>query len=278
MCSLSWLWYGSVINNTNLVYPNIVGLSYAAIYIFIYFRWGPHSFADGDGDGRKRGMCRGAEVMTLLSQTEQGAAPADSTGATGAGSGNGIGIEMTAMDAVGSSTAGMTNRSRSASLQPEPLSAQDSTSITISAGGGIDGRPAGAVMDFSTAVGTRGAMQIAAYADADAAPAGSAGSGVVTALLSDAVEFLDLGMEYLANVGRSRANSLFIDPTNSKHSGVLQVAESLQENIAAALNATTLAHASCGNCRYHLVTEAKYCWNCGTSIEAAARLPAVAEG
>jgi hypothetical protein len=73
-------------------------------------------------------------------------------------------------------------------------------------------------------------------------------------------------MEYLMNIGRSRANSIFIDPSAAASAQAVSL-EKLEESIELrAAVAPQLTATVCTVCTSQVVSNGKYCWCCGAII------------
>ena len=49
LCCFCWLTYGFVVNDTNLIYPNVLGLAYGITYVVLFFMW-----REGSGSGKSK--------------------------------------------------------------------------------------------------------------------------------------------------------------------------------------------------------------------------------
>lgn len=86
---------------------------------------------------------------------------------------------------------------------------------------------------------------------------------------SDALHWVDGVVEGLVNIGRSRTNTMLIDPDDEKQS--TNVAAELRAELAQAVQVAANSHISmtansCSSCGKSTVRDAWYCWYCGLNL------------
>lgn len=278
-CCFCWFNYGLAIKNTAFIYPNGVGLVYTSLYLIFYFLYRNNKVhdplavtasAEAEDESKEAISEEGIELVDKTSNTLNNLE---------LGSHEVLSLKLPSSDeslqSDSDNGANDSNRSENVSRVAQAyaprlvtrvrslsqLLGKDSPKM-VAGGGIVDVNKSRLDIDLQMGQST---STKAVSGDFTLASTSATGTQESPRILRDAVKALDSSMEYLVNIGRSRANSLFIDPA---------AAEStlLQETLLyRAIDLPTLTSAVCAECSQRLVSSAKYCWGCGTVVPRMAR-------
>lgn len=272
---LCWLNYGLSLKNTAFIYPNAIGFCYCTVYFIFFFlyRNRDHTSATPDADG-----------VHNVDEMEK----AKKVNAV-----EGAGMEMSLVGESADADAGLLKKEgRSRTTSNQPLSAEDKEGMAAS--GGILGIDAdlnlqgGKNMSIKTSTHGNTATDDSMSGSSSGYINPSSGGGAdglmpmpmesPTRLRSDShsgtnqlMSLLDTSMEYLMNIGRSRANSLFIDPSGAASAQAVSLEKLVESIELRAAQAPQLTAIVCTVCNSQVVSNGKYCWCCGAIINRPSR-------
>ena len=264
LCSLSWLWYGVVLEDNNLIYPNAAGLVYGAIYVLIYLAWGKSKQAD-DSVHQELPRYEPTELSGLITLTTSYSESEQKNTSTSSQSfyhsndsdkllslSQETVIQMHQMpsirvahtmnmstdsrhmsplyvdelsvmsanklhksDVLGNARGSLTNRisvqSNLESLQNTSSNDDKHVSIAPTEGSGSSAlRARTRTESIGDSELPNTAIPFSDFSDAYSKP-----RSLSSNLLNDAFHAMDASMEYLANVGRTPTNSMYLSPSES---------------------------------------------------------------